>query len=300
MAASASITHVAYAKINLALSVGPAQPLGSARAGWHPIATWMHAIDLCDEIRVTSARASSFHAAWADDAPRPTPIDWPPERDLAARAHCELEAAVGRSLPAEISLIKRIPVGAGLGGGSSDAAATLLALREAFSLPITTRDLAAIATSLGSDVSFFVDDQTPPRPAIVRGFGEGIERVPRVAAAVVLIVPDFACETSAVYKEFDRNPTNGVDHERVSAMASRGTLPSQLDFFNDLAEPAMRLHPDLRTIQSAAADVLGAPVHMTGSGSALFALTSSPPPRDIVSRLMAALPSCVVLRARLV
>src|SRR6185295_18407432 len=122
--------------VNLALSVGPPLPAGDPRAGMHPIASWMHAIDLCDEVWITRlvTGASRLDIAWADDAPRPSPIDWPSEKDLAFRAHRLLEGDTGRALPAAIRIAKRIPVGGGLGGGSSDAAATLLALNDLFAL----------------------------------------------------------------------------------------------------------------------------------------------------------------------
>ena len=136
------VTRLARAKINLALGVGPPD-----HTGMHPIATWMHALGpgLADTVTAEPAAETTLRVAWAPDAPRPTPIDWPPQRDLAARAHRLLEDLAGRPLPARLEVAKRIPVGAGLGGGSSDAGAMLLALDEAFGLglgPARLRDLA--------------------------------------------------------------------------------------------------------------------------------------------------------------
>ena len=172
------VVRSAPAKVNLALSVGDAEPAErdgarNPRAGWHPIASWMVCVDLMDRVRVTPGSEGSTHRiAWAEDAPRPTPIDWPVEKDLAVRAHRALERRVGRTLPCAVAVEKRIPVGGGLGGGSSDAAAALLALREAFDLPLSDAELAAVGAGLGSDVAFFVDAEHGP--GVVTGFGEGV------------------------------------------------------------------------------------------------------------------------------
>ena len=116
-----AIAVQAPAKLNLALSVGPPD-----QRGMHPICTWMVTISLCDDLLVTrldEGRLSRYAILWHPDALRPLEIDWPVPRDLAVRAHLALEQHVGRPLPVQLKLDKRIPVGGGLGGGSSDAAA---------------------------------------------------------------------------------------------------------------------------------------------------------------------------------
>ena len=291
---------LAHAKINLALAVGPAEPATAEKPGWHRIASWMHAIDLCDEVTVAPAAASSFTIAWADDAPRTSPIDWLAERDLAVRAHRAMEHASQRELPAAVTLIKRIPVGAGLGGGSSDAAGVLLALREAFSLPFDTARLQRIGATIGSDVPFFIDDAEPPRPAIVSGFGDDIARLACADAAVVLIVPSVSCETRAVYAGFDAQPTAGVDARRVESLAARGAIEALPDLFNDLQPAAFRLHPALRDIHTAAEHTAARSVHLTGSGSAMFTLAAHGEAVALAGRLAEALPDCAIVRSRLV
>src|SRR5262249_32688294 len=145
---------------------------------------------------------------WASDAPRTSHIDWPIEKDLAVRAHRLLEQHAGRPLPLQMTLDKRIPIGGGLGGGSSDAAAMLMAANELFSLGLSPHALASLSTSLGSDIAFFIDEETmhakggspaggagaaaagtggaaphagvgvgAPRAAIVTGLGDHIERI---------------------------------------------------------------------------------------------------------------------------
>jgi 4-diphosphocytidyl-2-C-methyl-D-erythritol kinase len=259
------VVRAAPAKVNLALSVGPAEAptLGGGspnpRAGWHPIASWMVCLDLHDTVRI-SPRA-------APTAPRITweggrPVEWPPEKDLAVRAHRALEARTGRALPCELTVEKRTPAGGGLGGGSSDAAATLLALREAFGLPFGEDDLSAVAATLGSDVPFFLDPAH--RPALVFGFGESTRRLPYHPGRVTLVIPPFGCSTPDVYRAFDHlPPSGGPDLARV--LRTAGGTPA--DWFNDLEPAAEAVEPGLAAIRRAAAQVAGSRAMVTGSGS---------------------------------
>lgn len=300
-----TLTRPAYAKLNLLLSVGDALPADSPTPGYHPIQSWFHAIDLADTVhleRLPDGKApSSYTIAWADDAPRPSPIDWPIEKDLACRAHRALEAAVGRSLPVALTLTKRIPVGGGLGGGSADAGATLLALRALFGLQdMDDARLSDIARTLGSDVPFFVDDDadapTPhaPRPGLVSGLGEQVERSERLSWPIVLVVPPFGCATPAVYQAFDQRRQRERDEEqmerslrsspgrakqttprqqlvegRVEKMLRKGELDTGL-LINDLAKPAYEVEPRLGALATALANACHTRCHLTGSGSCLF------------------------------
>ncbi|GJQ29405.1 MAG: 4-diphosphocytidyl-2-C-methyl-D-erythritol kinase [Phycisphaerae bacterium] len=307
------VTTRAHAKINLMLSVGPPLPPEASRPGWHEIASWFHAIDLYDDVAVEPLSGGpplargTVETAWAPDALRPTPIDWPPEKDLAARAHACLEQHVGRSLPSRLHVTKRIPTGAGLGGGSSDAAATLRALNEAFDLSLDQSVLRTLGATLGSDVPYFLDDHAPPRPALVTGFGETIERTDRADAALVLVVPPYSCSTPDVYKAFDtvlddarrereldyirasgarategRPPGRPPEPHRVKTdlvrrrMGRLGTRPDPGHLFNDLALAAYRVEPRLGELVTTLARVTRISPHVTGSGSAIFLLTDRP------------------------
>ncbi len=269
-----SVTRRAPAKVNLALSVG-APVVGGPRAGWHPIASWMSCLELSDMVTVTPRESTKYRVAWTADAPKKTPIDWTPAQDLAARAHRALEDVVGHRLPCGIVVEKRIPVGGGLGGGSSDAAATLLALRDAFDLPLADSFLVAAAARVGSDVPFFVDEHH--RPAVISGFGEVVERTASIAGDVeelLLIVPPFGCSTPAVYGAFDQiglvgGPVGGPDLEGVRRVAT-GVLSPQA-WFNDLEPAAARIEPRLLELRRKAEEILGTRVMMTGSGSTLIA-----------------------------
>lgn len=287
-----TVTLRSPAKINLALSVGPPQGPSEHRPGWHPIASWMAAVDLCDDLTVEplapDAR-SSLELRFADDAPRPTPIDWPPERDLAFRAIAALEAHVRRPIPSRIALQKRIPVGAGLGGGSSNAAAALIALNQAHALGLAPADLARIGSAIGSDVPFFIDSAPSstaaraggcaalPRPAIVTHLGERIERLPFVHAEVVLLIPPFGCATPEVYRAYDALGPSPLRDADIRALATHHVLdPASL--FNDLFRAACSHQPGLARYVSHAASRAGLPAHLSGSGSGIFIIT--PPERS--------------------
>ncbi len=292
-------TRRAYAKVNLALAVGPPIPAGLPNAGFHPIASWMHAINLFDEVGARplgSGEPSRFRVEWAGDAPRRTPIDWPIEKDLAFRAHAALERGAGRSLPVEIVVKKRIPVGGGLGGGSSDAAAALMLLDEVFELGLGAARLAEIGLGVGSDVPFFVDTPPPPRPAFAGGLGERIERVARIEGDLVLLVPPYGCATGAVYRSFDASPAALRENE-VRRMAGTGRLDGGA-LFNDLLPAAERVEPRLADVRRRAERVAGAPVHTSGSGSTLFVLAGGES-GALAAKIGRELPDVVVVRTRL-
>ena len=306
----------AHAKINLALSLAGPEPAGVPRAGWHRISTWMHAIELADDVLVEplgeSSRASgdvvsTWSAGWAPDAARPGLIDWPVERDLGWRALRAVEAHTGRTLPTRLVLTKRIPTGAGLGGGSADAGATLLAVDRAWGLGLGVEVLRTLGATLGSDVPFFVDEACAksgaPRPAVVGGFGEAIERTPRASGDVVLMVPAFGCATGSVYRAFDDAVEAGragkLDAARVVALAGRDTVDTS-SLWNDLAAPACAVRPELAVLRQRASELLDRPVHITGSGSAMFVIVEPGSAASCVARLRARVPELASHVTRLV
>lgn len=264
------------AKLNLSLSVGSARP-----DGLHPVASWMVPIDFGDTLAIHRCGSPvDPRIAYAGDAPRPCAVDWPTERDLAVRAWRTVETLVGRPLPIEIVLTKRVPTGAGLGGGSANAAAMLDGLNRLFGLALPEADLLAVAKALGADVAFQFAARLQPAGAVVGGSGDQIQALPaRPACPVLLILPAFGCPTAEVYRAFDRsgsNRQNTADLQGVRALAAQ-PLSSASPLWNDLAGPAATVRPELKRIRDMAA-VAGFNAHVTGSGAALFVVPADTAP----------------------
>lgn len=267
----------AFAKLNLVLAVAPPEAQGPRR-GWHRICSWMHAIDLHDDVTVEVDRSLDgpvLDARWADDAPvHPgQPLTWDARKDLALRA----AGLLGEAVPLRITLRKRIPDGGGLGGGSSDAAAVLRAGNALLGPAHSPARMREMAMTLGSDIAFFIDDtdptlDAPPRPAIVGGFGEDIERLatPGDTLHVTLAAPPFGCATGEVYAAFDAFNPGPLRAAEVRSLA--GQSPAVATLFNDLERPAMSVRPELATLRDSLVRQWQSPVHVTGSGSTLFAL----------------------------
>lgn len=329
-----SVTLQAHAKVNLALAVAAPLPAGHPRAGMHPIASWMAPLDLADDLTISAlppGSASVFDLAWHADAapalssapaahsaahpaPAPLTIDWPLEKDLAFRAHAALSAHVGRPLPVAVTLRKRIPAGGGLGGGSADAAAMLRGLDHLFHLALPEATLHALAAALGSDIPFFIDASRPPapapaptlppRPALVSGLGERVQRLPARGerVAITLVFPPFGCPTGAVYRAFDDAPPSRFREDEAARLAAAPHPPTDDDVFNDLAPAAERAEPRLAALRRELSGALGRPVHVSGSGSTLFALGHNAPASagDAAFLRLAAAAGCRVHAAHVV
>ncbi|MBX2851992.1 MAG: hypothetical protein KTR15_09630 [Phycisphaeraceae bacterium] len=277
------ISVICPAKLNLTLAVG------APRAdGLHPIASVMVTVGFGDQLTMTPShdKTSRFTRVWHETAPRPTPIDWPIGSDLIVRAHAVMEQVADKPLPVEVALTKRVPVGAGLGGGSSDAAGVLLSLRRLFGLPIDDKQVLEVAGSLGADVVFAVhamtqsDRSMPPslghKAALVTGTGDMIEPINSLPAFdALLIFPDGACPTGEVYATFDASDNTARPDSELAELADRWRHASGLPApMNDLAKAAAKTCPPIEhAMQTLAAQ--GVQAYLTGSGSALFTIVGS-------------------------
>lgn len=303
MSMPGSVTLDCPAKLNLALSVAPPEappealpeappefpdsPDSQKPKCLHPIASWMVALSLFDELHVeriddTAERAaeSTFRLAYAADAPRPRVIDWPLADDLMVRAHGLVERRVGRRLAVRTELKKRIPTGAGLGGGSSDAAGMIVTLDRLFDLQLQPADHDALAAALGSDVHFALAALAGQTSAIVSGSGDRVEPAAKSSAwpmDVVLVLPEFGCPTGPVYAAFDRlaAATGPIDTGALHLLAETFSPTSGGILFNDLTEAACVVEPRLRELLKRLRAVTPRPVHVTGSGAACFVVAES-------------------------
>lgn len=280
----------APAKVNLALAVGDRRPDDR-----HEIATWMATIDLADELeirRLEPDRLSRYAILWHEDALRRTDIDWSITRDLAVRAHLALERTVGRPLPVQLKLEKRIPVAAGLGGGSADAAAMLRGVNRLFGLGLPAERLAAIAAGLGSDVPFLLAGGT----AVATGTGASIEPAAALELPIVLVMPEAACPTPQVYARFaalreerggDPGAAGRLERVRELALAGAEAPPAALGLFNDLAGAARFVAPAIDEAFARAASVAERPVHLSGSGACGFVVCDDELHADALARTLA-------------
>lgn len=269
------------AKVNLALSVGAPLP-----TGMHPIASLMVTLTFGDDLSLSKTDGpASFDMQFVklaeSDEQAMGIVDWPLEKDLAYRALLAMEAYVGRKLPIIATIRKRIPAGAGLAGGSGNAAGILVGLNQLYGLNLTTETLAQIARQLGSDVVFVVHAmQDKLSAAIVSGLGDQIQPL-RLAQTLnlVLIFPPFGCPTGPVYGAFDKlldNPNKQADLPMVIQLAQKANI-EPTDPFNDLAQPACVIQPDLAKLQQQITNTLQHPIHITGSGSTMYLISPNAP-----------------------
>jgi len=253
-----AVTLRATAKINLALAVG-----GKRDDGYHELRSVFATIDLADRVRVAECGRLEVRIAPDVGAPRGD--------DLASRAVRAMAAATGHEPAAFVHIRKRVPVAAGLGGGSSDAAAVLRALATTWHRADV--DLIALAASIGSDVPFFVSGA---RVAFVTGRGDRVDVLPDPPATHVVIVrSDARLATSDVFAELrddDRGAAAAVDVLR-DAFARRVVTPQLLrdNARNDLLGPAQRLCSAIADARAISAR-RGIALAQSGSGPTLFAI----------------------------
>ncbi|HEY6776396.1 MAG TPA: 4-(cytidine 5'-diphospho)-2-C-methyl-D-erythritol kinase [Thermoleophilaceae bacterium] len=246
----------AYAKVNLVLHVGRRR-----EDGMHPVCSLFASLDLADDVQGDPIDGGADRI----DCPG---VEGP---NLAQAALAAFRARVGQALPPlGLRIEKRIPVAAGLGGGSADAAAVLRLANRVAGDPLDTAELHALAAVLGSDVP----SQLEPRHALVQGTGELVEPIDLPRLAALLVPAREGLSTRAVYAELDRMDGGrerlAPDTLRLLAGAAPRELASALE--NDLQPAALALRPELADILASirAAGALG--VAVSGSGPTCFGL----------------------------
>lgn len=253
------IAGLAPAKINLSLRVVSHRP-----DGFHDIVSVVAFLDLCDSLLFSpTTRNQELHISGRSGS---VPAD---HRNLVLRAAEALSRHVGQDLPFSAILDKRIPAGAGLGGGSSDAATALLVLNELYDLNVSTAELARIGSTIGSDVPMFLT--SGHGSCRMTGRGEIVEPLDwEPAGHCVLLLPKVHCPTPAVYAAWDHRPCSSAAGRGLPCEAPPSAESWLSHCFNDLQSAAFELFPPLEQIQQQAEAICGRPVVLTGSGSALF------------------------------
>jgi 4-diphosphocytidyl-2-C-methyl-D-erythritol kinase len=263
------VTVSAPAKLNLFLRV-----LARESDGYHSLETLFCLVSLADTVVATrrEERGVSIEVEGAEVGP--------PEQNLAVRAAALVLEATGHRFGVDLRLTKRIPVRAGLGGGSSDAAAALHAVNALANGAVPRHELLQFGARLGSDVPFFV---TGAPLALAWGRGERLFRLPPLPVAPALLVtPPVGIETSEAYGWVDaaRGPHSrrgavALDLDALSRWGDIGRMAG-----NDFESPAFERVPGLRAAFEALAGTHPLVCRMSGSGSTLFAVYRSARDRD--------------------
>ena len=255
-------------KVNLLLNI-----LGRRPDGFHELETVLQPVRVFD--RLSFARSGHGIQLSCNTPALPTDA-----RNLVYQAAALFLAAAEIKEGVRVELEKHIPLAAGLGGGSGNAATTLLGLNELFGGPLAPEHLQRLAASLGSDVPFFLQDQ----PALATGRGERIEPLelfPALrGAAFVLIHPGFGIATAWAYQQLARFPLAlngrpGRAQELISRLRSADLAAAGAEFYNSLEAPALEKYPLLALYQEFLRANGAAATLMSGSGSTTFAVAQS-------------------------
>ena len=251
----------AFAKINYALDV-----LGLRADGYHEVSTVMQSISLTDEVELCGA-AGGF-----DLSLDPGEVEiGPQERNTTYLSWKALQRLTGKELPVKLTLRKEIPAGAGLGGGSANAAAVLVGLNELFGLGLRADELRVIGAGIGADVPFCISGGT----ALGEGVGEILTPLPAPPAHLLVVAkPRKSADTAGIYRAYDQAKTESTNSVKpvVSALRS-GSLPILAAAVgNDLAPVTRDFIPQVAELERSllASGALGA--SMSGSGTAVYGI----------------------------
>jgi 4-diphosphocytidyl-2-C-methyl-D-erythritol kinase len=256
-------------KVNLLLNI-----LGKRPDGFHQLETVMHPIAVYDLLSFERSGASGIQLS-CNRADLPTD-----SRNLVYRAAEQFLRATSIKDGVRVRLEKRIPLAAGLGGGSGNAAVTLLGLNEIFGDPLSGAALETLGAALGSDVPFFLQKG----PALATGRGERIEPLdffPALAgAAFVLIHPGFGISTAWAYQQLARfkealEGTPGRGRRLVGILQGSDLAAVGRELYNSLEAPAFKKYPLLVLFQQFLREHGAAGALMSGSGSTTFGLVAS-------------------------
>jgi 4-diphosphocytidyl-2-C-methyl-D-erythritol kinase len=261
------LTRSSPCKVNLLLNI-----LGRRADGFHELETVMQPVPVADEL--SFARTGSGIQLTCSEPSLPVDAG-----NLVHRAAIAFRSRAQVRDGVSIHLEKRLPLAAGLGGGSSNAAHTLLGLNELFGHPLDSMALSEVAASLGSDVPFFLQDG----PALAIGRGEVIRTLPPFTVlrglSLLLIHPGFGISTPWAYRELARFPEAlrgrpGRARDLIARLRTSDLSVATSEFYNSLEAPAFEKYPILSLYQEFLREHGALAALMSGSGSTTFALAA--------------------------
>jgi 4-diphosphocytidyl-2-C-methyl-D-erythritol kinase len=257
----------AFAKINLGLKI-----LGKRADGFHEIETIFARIGLHDDLEFKLRRDSKIIV-------KVVGADIPSKKNLVWKAANSLQKFYERKVGVDILLKKRIPIGAGLGGGSSDAAMTLKSLNKLWQLKLRKAKLKSLAASLGSDVPFFLE------AGIQRGWGRGellenAELAKNFPKNVLVVMPGFGVSTKEAFSKFsifsaaaDSNKSQFLNSKKIS---------NSKNLVNDFERILFKQYPQFKEIKKALLKSGASLASLSGSGSAVFGLFTKRPDSKLI------------------
>lgn len=254
----------AYAKLNLYLRVDRART-----DGYHDLTTVFQSVALHDELSVALHNRGGISLRCN--------LPWLPtdSRNLAVRAaECFFETSGISNQGLYLNIRKNIPVGAGMAGGSTDAAAVLRTLNRAYGAPLSKEELSAIALTLGADVPFCLTGGT----ALAKGVGEQLRPIPAMPTCpIVICKPPFSVSTKAAFERFDAFPHQDAPDEQAMCTALRSADLKKITaaLYNSLEAPVETARPVIRDIRLRLIRLGAQNARMTGSGAAVFSFFSN-------------------------
>ncbi len=277
-----SLMVEAPAKLNLFLEL-----LGRRSDGFHDLESVFVSVNLYDRLVFEPVDSEAVSLRWglrSAGIPADLPLDG---RNLILRAAELLRRRVGPTPGVNIHLYKRIPVEAGLGGGSSNAAAALVGLNHFWKLNLAPRELHTLAAQLGSDVNFFLDS---PVAALCRGRGEQVTPVELPGVLPLVIVkPPTGCSTAEVFRRvcLSKHPRSAAE---FSTALQTGRMQGIVNLLhNALEAPAVEVNPEIGQMLALLRENGAIAAGMTGSGSACFGLCHSIGQAMMLARRLSAL-----------
>ena len=258
----------APAKVNLRLRV-----VGKRKDGYHLLDTLMVPVSLYDDIVITKAKKDKTRQTFSGRLKVTCnhPLVPQGERNLAYKAAALLMRKSGIDLRLRIHIHKRIPVGAGLGGGSSDAAATMVGLNRLLRLRFSTKELEKLSLSLGADVPFFIN----ARPARARGIGERLTPLGMLRRMwLVILYPGFPVSTAWVYRKLFLKLTKPSANTSINSIPGNTNALRKL-LVNDLEVVTMSRYPELGLLKNRLTREGAIGTLMSGTGSSVFGVFNS-------------------------